>query len=294
MLLRTLIASHIDSAKRLNNFVKLINSINEQIDYHDKIEVEISLSHDDNITYYEINYILGTVNKNNFKIHYQDKKFCQFEHYKFLISQIVSDVNDTWILFSDDDDEWEENRLAAYHYMINCIEENMDDYNITTSICYTNEEQKTSANYVGSYTDYCIKLKYLKIFFKTIMDIQLQHKFCDCYFVKFICSYGKGKLKRAFCATDDILYHWIKRTYNENKEKPNIKDVLGDNLDLFIAQYSNPTAQKWMKFCDIYSNGKISNDEVSPELKKYMIKLYMENYENHIFADKNMPVYSED
>lgn len=290
MKLITLIASHIDTKRRLHCLVKLVKNINDQIDYFDEFDVRISLSHNKKITLDEIKFLLSSVNTKGFTIHYQKEKLSQFEHYNFLIKTIDSD--DTWVLFSDDDDEWAENRFAAYHYMINNIKENgQDAYDKTTSICYTNMKDKTATTYIGSYVDYCVPIKYLKIFFEHATPTQLAHKFCDCYFVKFICSYGIGKLKRAFCATEDILYNWNGPPSDKEGQK-DIKEILKDNLDLYFAQYSKPTAVNWVKFCDIYCGNRLSNNKISPELKKYIVKLYLDNYENHIFADKNLPLYA--
>lgn len=301
MKLITLIASHIDSNKRLHNFIKLLESINNQIDYYDELCVHISLSYDENINKNETVALLSIINKNHFDIYYQDISLKQFEHYKFLMDKIIEcDENNTWILFSDDDDEWAENRLAAYHYMINCIP--TENYDITTNICYTNESNKIASTYVGIYVDYCVKLKYLKIFFKSLTENQIKHKYCDCYLVKFLCNYGLNKLKRAFCATNNILYNWIKHSEKDldysKKNKINDwndwndwKDNLVNNLDLYIAQYSKSNIKDWINFCDIYCNYKISNGEFSEDVKKYIIKLYLENFENHIFNDKYLPIY---
>ena len=300
----TLIASHIDSNKRLHNFIKLLAIINNQIDYFDDIDLRVSLSHDENISREEISFLFNNVNKNGFKLHYQDNLLSQFEHYKFLNSTLNdADNENTWILFSDDDDEWAENRLAAYHHMINYIKEN--EYPNTSSICYTNEtdlvaksqververSDKSASTYIGSYVDYCVKLKYLRIFFDHATNAQLKHKFCDCYFVKFICSYGQGTLKRAFCATPDLLYYWIKHSetdpdYSKNKPLLPLKDLLANNLDLYIAQYSKQNVKDWLRFCDIYLEHKITNGQISDEIKRYLIKLYLDTYEKHIFSNK--------
>jgi hypothetical protein len=295
MKLITLIASHINCRKRLQFFIKLLGTINNQIDYFDDIDVRISLSYDINIDKNEIDFLLDKINKYNFKFYFQNQKLSQFEHYKFLVSELDTfDENNTWILFSDDDDEWSDNRLAAYHHMLNYIP--LEDYDKTTSICYTNKKNKTGSTYIGSYVDYCVRLKYLKIFFKYSTDEQLKHKFCDCCFVKFICTYGRGILKCGFCATDDTLYYWKQRPEDpnyitSNNKKLNLKESLANNLDLYMAQYSNQTVKDWIKFCDVYTNNKISNNEISEEMKKYIVKLYLDNYLNHIFNSKNIPVY---
>lgn len=296
MHLIALIASHIDSEKRLHFFLKLMSSINKQIDYFEKIDVRVSLSYEPTIDKQQMQFLIESANINKFEFYYQDTKYRQFEHYKFLVDSLGAyDENTTWIIFSDDDDEWSDNRLAAYHHMINYITE--DTYDKTTSICYTNQKNKTNSTYIGSYVDYCVKLKYLKIFFEHATKEQLQHKFCDCYFVKYICTYGKGLLKRAFCATDETLYHWAQHAKSDPEYSPeskplSLKDSLVNNLDLYMAQYSNQNAKDWVLFCDVYTNNKISNKEIPINIKKFIIKIYLDKFENHIFNTKNLPVYS--
>ena len=280
----TLIASHIDCRKRLQNFGKLLVSINKQLDYFDDMDVRISLSHDKSIDREEILFMINSVNTNGYLFNFCDNKLSQFEHYKLLVQSLSldDDEDNTWILFSDDDDEWAENRLAAYHHMIMQIP--LNEYHKTTCICYTNDTTKNATTFIGSYVDYGIKLKYLKIFFANATIQQLQHKFCDCYLVKFMCTYGRGDLKRAFCATEDILYNWIQHKDNYGTpEKLTFEESLRNNLDLYLAQYSNPTAAEWYRFCDAYTNGKIMNGEVPHDIKRFIIKLYLDNYKDNIF-----------
>ena len=280
MKLITLIASHLDGQPRLHHFIKLIKSINEQIDYYDEMDIRISMSIDKTMNSDDIMVLLNTTNPFNFKIHYQQEHLSQFEHYKFLCSQLDEyDAEDTWILFSDDDDEWAQNRMAAYHYMINYVAQRESSQD-TSSICYTNDKTKTSSTYIGNYIDYCVKIKYLRIFFSIATDAQLKHKYGDCYFVRFMCTYGAGKLKKAFCATDDILYHWIKR---ENSEKVQFEDAVRNNLDLYMAQYTKPNASDWLRFCFLYCDEKIKGGHISDQAKKFIVKLFLNNYENHLF-----------
>ena len=174
-----------------------------------------------------------------------------------------------------------------------------DDYPRTSSVCYTDKATADKCgsviNYLGSYTDYCVKLKYLEIFFKGATTKQLKHNFCDCYFVKFICTYGLGILKRAFCSTDDILYFWNQHKdipeYKKN-ESMDLKSSLENNLDLYMAQYSKPIAKNWIKFCYIYMDNKISNNDITPDVKEFIVKLYLDKYQNHIFHDKYLPIYN--
>ena len=294
MKLIILLASHIECKKRLQFFVKMLSMINEQIDYHEEIDLRVSLSHEPSFSRDEITFPVETISKNKYKFYYQDSKLSQFEHYQFLVHSLEKlDDNDTWILFSDDDDEWGENRLAAYHYMINSIP--IDELNFTSCICYTNDSNttKNASTYIGSYVDYCIKLKYLRIFIDNCTFEQLQNKFCDCYFVKFMCTYGKGILKKGFCTADDILYKWIPRRRHEFDEKLSLKESLSNNLDLYMAQYSKPTAKDWVQFCDVYTNGKISEGLVPIEIKRFIVQIYLNVYDKHIFHTKNLPIYSD-
>ncbi len=291
----TFIASHLDCKERLSNFLQLIDNIKEQIDYYEKIELSASISHGNFISKQELLHVLGLTNQYNFKYYVHEEKQSQFMHYKFLTSTLhYNDDENTWILFSDDDDEWANNRLGIYQYLLENI--NNDDYHLTTSICYASKNVPM-INYIGTYVDYCVKLKYLKIFFDNTHEQQLNNKYCDSYFVKYIRYYGKGILKIAYCTDDTILYNWTKHNYYEydnnienieiNKkliESNLIKKTINSNedwktlilndLDLFMAQYYVQNVKEWMNFCNIYSDGKIYNNQISKEIIKQIIKIF--------------------
>jgi len=287
MQLITLIASHIDTRRRLNRFVKLLKIINSQIDYHDKINVRVSLSHSSDIPLEEIKFLIESNNPNQFQFVYQNEKMSQFQHYHYLIQTLCEcDENDTWILFSDDDDEWANNRLAVYHYLININEQN----DITTSICYTNDQTKMANQYLGRYVDYCVKLAYLKIFFAHTTKQQLLNKYCDKYLIKFIHMYGLGTLRRGFCATNDILYHHFESESTRNQTD---EEILLEHLQLFMAQYNRHKVTDWMKYCEIYLSSKITVENLI-SLKKFMIEIYLKCHKNDIFHYQNLPVYDAD
>lgn len=276
-----LIASHLDSKDRLNYFIKLIDIIKNQIDYFEKIDLHVSLSYEPIISEKILVTLLSIINQHNFIFTIQEKKMSQFMHYKYLISNCKDmDDNNTWILFSDDDDEWSENRLAIYQHLI----ENIEDDN-TMAVCYTTGNQN---EYFGSYVDYCIKLKYVKIFFEYAHDEQLNSKFCDSFFIKFLLTYAYNhKLKIGYCHNDTILYTWIHHDYEKkNDEHNNLEKILKNNLDLYMSQYNNNTIDGWLNFNKIYSDNKI--DEINDKIKEYMIKIFNDNYQNHIFNIKNI------
>lgn len=304
MELITLIASHINCTEKLAYFMKLLTGINNQIDY-DTMDIRISLSYGENISLDELKYVVNAINKNNFKFYFQESFMSQFEHYKYLTNTITDKNNTTtWILFSNDDDEWADNRLAAYHHMINCLPNN--DYELTSTICYADTESiKTRESmsdspgqgisndkFIGNYTNYCIKLKYLEIFFKHATDSQLNHEYCDYYFVKFMNLYGSGKLKRAFSSTDDVLYESINHDNYVKSDAISLDECIMDNLNLYMAIYHKPKAKSWLKFC-IKCLLDANNIELSTKTKLFAIKLYLDKYQDHLFADKNLPVYCD-
>ena len=293
MKLVTLIASHIDCRKRLQMFIKMLSTINEQIDYYDDINVRISLSKDPDISIEEIRFLVNKLAKNNFIIYYQDIQKSQFEHYKFLVEQINDpDDNNTWILFSDDDDEWAPNRLGAYHHMINSIPASYKSS--TMSICYAdnsnnsdNSDNSDSGLYVGPYTNYCIKLKYLSIFIAYLTPEQLKHKYCDCYLIKFIKEYGATKLRKGFSNSNDTLYYWNTEVMYCEPKSTTFHDAILNYLDLYLAQSSKPTAKEWLTF----SKECFKNKELTTEQNRELVKTYLDIYDHHIFHSKNLPKY---
>ncbi len=200
-------------------------------------------------------------------------------------------MDNTWILFSDDDDEWHESRLSAYHYMINDIPS--QDLEYTSCVCYTHTEPKNSEKYIGSYTDYAVKLKFVKKFFEATNHKHWQHKFCDCFFVKFICTYGNGVLKRAFCSTPEILYHWIKN--NSLSTTTSNLDLNQDYLDLYMAQYSNNNTRDWLVFFETYYLKSDPESKPTQSLtldkKRDLIKFFLDNYTQSIFNDSIIPKF---
>lgn len=283
MELITLIASHLDCRKRLNLLIKLLKTISHQIDYFDEIDIRISISHCTEIAKEEIDFLLKGV-ISNLKIYFQEKKMSQFEHYQKLISELNDrDGDNIWILFSDDDDEWSNNRLGAYHHMINCVKEDEN----TMYICYTNEENVNEQVYLGNYVDYCVKLKYLRIFFKSLNDLQLKHKYCDRYLVKFLHIY-KNDLKRAFCATDETLYYWKRQDHSyENTYSSTFDEAMMNNLDFYMGRYFNNSLDDWIEFCSIDTE-RDNKIEINDQVMKYLVNLYKDNYERHIFHDNNI------
>jgi hypothetical protein len=282
----SLVAGHIESQKTLHYFIQLVQSINSQTDYSTPLNVRISLSLESESLRDELTTLFNITNIKNFSLQIREGKLSKFEHIKLLTNEIEDnfDESNTWILFSNAIDLWGTHRMAAYHHMITDIP--TADYETTSSICYTNDVSKTNNNYGGKYTDYCVKLKYLKIFINGMTTVHLNHRLCDHYFVKFMYLYGSSILKRAFCAADEILYQITLEEMDPNIQQKTIDEQLTYALDYFMIQLVPQIAINWLDFCKANANG-----DFPPEIKRKLIELFLSTYENHLFNDKFLPVY---
>jgi len=282
----TLVAYHISTNEALYRLVKLLESIRNQVDYVDDLDVKISISHDKTMRVTHIMDLLKMIKMMEFKFYFQENQMNLFEHYDFLTKQLNTD-EDIWILFSDDG-FWAENRLAAYHCMIHNIPEM--DYSNTTAIYYRSNSQE------NSYTDYCVRLKYLKIFFMHATPAQMKHDLCQYYFIKFIHSYGRNILRLGHCQSDAVLYEQTnidddKLSIPEGQRT--VPEQMMISLDLFMAKHSKQNVEEWLKFCDINSDNMITKGNISDDTKRQLIKIYLDNYGAHLFNNKYLPIYSQ-
>lgn len=181
-------ASHINSYERINYLLFMINSILEQkmktplylsISYIKEVEPHIK--------------ILDYKYKNNklIKIFIHEEKKSQFEHYNFLLQQIDNlFLNNTWCLFTDDDDYNHPNRSLEYykilnskiitkdiHYIFNQHTLKIDDLNIN-NFNLNKYQQKGSIS--CEYIVFCLKLSFLKKFCSILhIENKLNTHMCD-------------------------------------------------------------------------------------------------------------------
>lgn len=214
-ILLSMIASHIDSEKKCQHFIDLLNSVHKQENYFQAIRLHISLSHDKNISPDNLQKIYGVCKNNNYKIFVQNKKLSQFEHYAFLFDQLNSKIKNNlsfypeiesniWILLCDDKIFWQQNRLSTYQTIIEKLSH--QKYSNVKSFSCVNGSQSESIN---DYTNYCARLVYCNMFFRHIGKEHIKHKYCGWYFINFLRKYRPDNLLHLDFRTPKDLYDWI-------------------------------------------------------------------------------------
>lgn len=244
----SLCASHIDTLERMSLLQLMIQSWHSNTV---QIPLFISLSYDEYLQEDILNtisqmremYPLLTVNISNVKL-------AQFEHYKILSETVVVLYSpSTFIIFSDDDDLWSENRVELYK---NCISQFHDIIHSVSSIkmCgyYTcdgasHPDMRYISNFAqlqnyknlikvidtvnipGEYWQYCVPIKYFQEFMTKASDDLLKHKYCDLTFTKFIYFYNPENVKIVHLPKDRIgyFYRYLKVRNVVNPEEVVIK-----------------------------------------------------------------------
>jgi hypothetical protein len=274
-------ASHLDCQDRLSYFLLLLEDIKEQQDCSVDGKLYLSISYDAFLTKEKLEVLLQIANTYHFQYFLHDQKLSQFEHYKYLVEHANVSEN-SWILFSDDDDNWSELRYAVYQHLIDHI--NPEDVKLLAAIKYQTEDDS-----LGSYVDYCIKWKYFKNFLDKLSMEQLQHRYCDMYLIKYIETIhlqNQTPLKVGYCQSPEILYSWEKRDY----QKPTIewKEHIQNILDLFFASQKDYSIEGWLSFCNSFLEDKIEKKEIDDKAIKYLIKIFHTSEKNHLFHTKHL------
>lgn len=202
-------ASHINTKQRINAFICMLNSYLEQTK---KIEIYISISY--NEIYKDIiNTLIKNIRKKNSNINFivSDIILSQFEHYKNLVNKVNID-QDSWLLFTDDDDIWKEDRVHYYNGIINksiscninpgyikvngtieAIEEDtkldIRTINHVNNLYVNGKTRYYSAENMNEFLDYyhySVKLKTLKNFVDNVDIKILKHTYCDLCFCRYL------------------------------------------------------------------------------------------------------------
>ncbi|AYV85331.1 MAG: hypothetical protein Satyrvirus11_13 [Satyrvirus sp.] len=281
-----LLASHLNCIERSTHFDELLDIINNQS--CEEKNIYISLSHDFNIN---IVNILKKIKTYGFNLLYSKEKLSQFQHYKNIMDNLtIDDEINTWILFSDDDDIWSIHRLMNFYYPLTTLE--------IPDICSYIKivpHAKLSNNKIiditeDNYVNYCVRFKYLKLFFYNVNDDILMHRYCDVFFVSFMCGYGARILNHVILQVDYPVYIWREVDYDRNCS-PNYDDIhlrILNILDLFIARFhQNNDSYDVNKFISyIKYNAKTLSNDLS-----FVKNIFNKYSPNHCFRYK-MPTYS--
>lgn len=293
-----LIASHINCDERASNFLELLNMINNQQNCLKK-NIYISMSNEIDI---DVSNIKNKINEYNFHMIYNNIKLSQFEHYNKLIKTIViNDPKNTWIIFSDDDDIWSENRLSTISC---CLNDNELSDNLGCLIIPSYElyDGKTVPCDNMNYVDLCIRYKYVKLFFDNVNENVLKHKFCDVFFLNILMHYGNIHKIDNQIKCKIPLYIWRHVDYKRacasltsSKKHENdvyielgFENVIISDFDLYMAVWSRTEEKSFNNFINLLTIK--NNNSYDKKEHKIIRKIFNKNYKNHIF-NFNLPEY---
>jgi hypothetical protein len=207
-----LCASHINSAQRLIYLNSMIISW-----YNQTIQkpLYISISYDIHIKREIIKLMEHWKNKTTFfNFTIRHGKCSQFEHYNYLLNENKS-FSDKWILFTDDDDLWNTNRIEKYLEYIHHVK--LDYFSIPNTITndylyisFINEIDLDKCNKypVNEYFNYCIK--YTKLI-ETINNVKekfdLSNPTFDLYFTTYLTFNDTNSLNKNFSKNEWLYFY---------------------------------------------------------------------------------------
>lgn len=171
-----LCACHITSVQRL---IYLNSMIKSYLGQTIKKPLYISVSYSDKKFLKELESLIYKYECINYEIQFFIRHFrlSQFEHYDLLLNQNKEIFNGKWILFTDDDDLWNSNRIETYIKYININTNTKDCFNILSSIScddlYVSSIKELDLNKciectTNEYFNYCIKYEKLSDIIKNL------------------------------------------------------------------------------------------------------------------------------
>lgn len=198
-------ASHINTLERFECLKAMISS---WINQTTRCKLYISISFDTHIQ--SQSALLASLGEHELLcIFPQSTKLSQFEHYRFLTTRMEED---TYILFTDDDDIWHKDRVFAFTEVYKAIhfesstnllsvripvylssDNKNNKLKVMTTCDIENAIKKGDVALVESdntaFTEhwtYMVRLSTLCDFVMSCSDVILRHKYCDVLFIKFL------------------------------------------------------------------------------------------------------------
>jgi hypothetical protein len=119
--------------------------------------------------------------------------------------------NYEWILFCDDDDTYNNQRVEYFMYMISEGLKNISSDKILSG-AYENKDLKSHTYIFYEYWSYCVNIKILQKFFTLVNQYDndlLNHKYCDMFFASFLRCLNN---KNIFVSADINMYNYTQHS----------------------------------------------------------------------------------
>lgn len=247
-----MIASHISSEQRRTYFDELVPTIlSQEMTPHRSL---ISVSRGDGM---EWPTRLVDLENAGWEVFRQPARRAQFSHYDFLCKTLGDEKdNNTWVIFSDDDDLWHTSRTKYYYGWINNLRNRYDENRVVSirpkwwasgltiegkvieKINYDPEDHTRGNEYVHS----CMKLTYFRRFMKHCPEEVKDHVFCDVLFSRYIRSLGddKGITVLGVPMSEDDWIYFYRKGHDDSvcgklHKGRSREDNIAQNWDYFLA-----------------------------------------------------------
>ncbi len=265
-------SSYMNDKTRFEMFKFCLFSILQQNENLDELFIGMSFDSKED---YDKNYkeLIELIEENNtclkITIIKKFKRFSQGEMWKE-ISNFTKYLKDTWVVFTDDDDIWDVNRVKYYKTVLN---DKPEKCSAIRSSNYINHENNLNLNIYGySHVEYFLEKNILKIdkdmpgdftnyvnfmcnieIFNDFLNSQkmklLQHRLCDCFFTSFILTYKHGIFSTLSFEPNTWMYFWrsdngykqsLPCRNNQIKNKyGKMKECLEINIPLLLISKNN-------------------------------------------------------
>lgn len=207
-------ASHMDHSMRLDRFKIMIQSWATQTI---KIPLCIIMSYETEELKNQAETLCNEIVRLNadltLTLFMSKNKRPQFMHYAKLLEVLKSriDMDQHWIMFTDDDDTWHPSRVEAYQKSLLKATSTMIFLKNVLTSCSIERGQCPD-----EYVHYIVKVTALEHFMQSADKDLLAHKYADMYLGRFL-AFNQYTDVSGFVATSEILYNYLQPS-PESKE----------------------------------------------------------------------------
>jgi hypothetical protein len=207
-----IVPSHINNINRTKLFICCIQSL---INQTEPIPIYLSVSFETELDKTLFDRLVKKINLfDDTIIHiiFREKKTSQFRHIEKVID-IIKD-NYKYVMFCDDDDTYENDRVKSFINMIKCGHNSCPEDKIFVGVYeMTNSESHSTRFY--EYWSYCINVNFIINFINIIKinnyDYVIDNKFCDVLFSTYLRHLDN---KHLFVSIDEKLYNYNRNVYS--------------------------------------------------------------------------------
>lgn len=274
-----IIPSHINNITRIKLLLCCLQSL---INQTNKIPIYLSISFETELDKLLFNKLIEKNNLlNNIFIFiiYHEEQTSQFRH----IEKIINNIKDeyTYIMFCDDDDTYEIERVEKFMNIIEYGCNNCPQNKLFVG-AYERNLQETHSIQFYEYWSYCVNIHFIINFINIIKinnyDYIFNNKMCDVLFSTYLRTLDNNHV---FVSINEKLYNYNKNSYNSITEKISKNNIVINKIQIKLEINFEIFIQKLNK--SIEEN--IENIKNNIFVLYTMSKMSFENILKNIFVE---------